>query len=146
MPFIMYVVAVLSLLRHGNLTDNGCRASQFPPAHAAAVGKDEVGSLLKEATASIEARRFQDAIIALKKILELDPGNPDAHVQLGRAQANLGNLEAAEVRITMRRINTQKYRMIEKLDFLTSQGLYLQALQHDPDYAPATTALGKLYL
>jgi Flp pilus assembly protein TadD len=79
-----------------------------------------VGSLLKEATASIEARRFQDAITALKRILELDPGNPDAHVQLGRAQANLGNLEAAEVRnpIKMRRNRYMEYRMIKKLDFL----------------------------
>lgn len=60
--------------------------------------EEETASAISRAKASIDARRFQDAVATLKRILEREPENAEAHVQLGRAQANLGKLDVAEVR------------------------------------------------
>lgn len=65
-----------------------------------AVGAD-LRALKANARHLLDSRRFNEAVSALNEALELQPSDAEAHVLLGRAQANLGHLDLAEVRLAV---------------------------------------------
>jgi len=62
-------------------------------------GKPAVETMVNEAKRLIQVRQFNEAVALLHEALEFHPDYPDGYVQLGRAEANLGRLDKAEVRL-----------------------------------------------
>ncbi len=83
--------------------------------------EDDVQTMVELAEQWVNKRMFKEAKAILKDAIDLDPSYPEAHIQLGRAHAFMGDLDEAEE-------------------------LYRHALTLDPQYVHALTSLGKLYL
>lgn len=68
---------------------------QQPEAHASAARQAEVRQRFEQAVVMLHARRHEDAVTALHRVLELAPRMPEAHVNMGYALLGLGKAAAA---------------------------------------------------
>lgn len=70
-------------------------ARHDPAAHARAARADEVRRRFDQAVLMLHARRYEHAVTALHRVLELDPQLPEAHANMGFALAGLQRWTAA---------------------------------------------------
>lgn len=64
-------------------------------AHARAAREAEIRNRFEQAVAMLHARRFDHAVTALHRLLELAPRMPEAHVNMGFALLGKGETKAA---------------------------------------------------
>jgi predicted Zn-dependent protease len=95
------VIAVFGAsLRHwnGDVVDTRERRADprsAPSAHAAEARADEVRVRFEQAVVMLHARQYEHAATALHRVIELDPGLPEAHVNMGYAMLGLERFKAA---------------------------------------------------
>lgn len=66
-----------------------------PKAHAAAAREQEIRRRFDQAVVMLHAKRYDHAVTALHRVLELAPQMPEAHVNMGFALIGLGRPKAA---------------------------------------------------
>ncbi|HSO06802.1 MAG TPA: tetratricopeptide repeat protein [Pelomicrobium sp.] len=66
-----------------------------PVGHVAAARRTEVRVRFDQGVAMLHARQYEHAVVALHRVLELDPALPEAHVNLGYALIGLERYGAA---------------------------------------------------
>jgi tetratricopeptide (TPR) repeat protein len=70
-------------------------ARSDPSAHAAFQQKSEVDARFAQGVVMLHARRYDHAVTAFHRVLELAPGLPEAHVNMGYALIGLERYQAA---------------------------------------------------
>jgi tetratricopeptide (TPR) repeat protein len=111
-------------------------------------------ALFDDSVQAMEAERWQDAEVLLMELTTREPRLPGPWVNLGIAQSELGNDEAAEA--SLRRAleidpnNCAAYTELGLLrrragDFLAAEANYLACVQRVPDFREAHLNLGVLY-
>ncbi len=63
--------------------------------HAVQARKQEIDLRFEQAVVMLHAKRYDHAVAALHRLLELAPGMPEAHVNMGYALLGAGNASAA---------------------------------------------------
>ena len=70
-------------------------AVKVPPRHDMTAGNDELTLRFQEAVVMLHAGRYDDAVIALHRVIEMSPRMPEAYVNMGFALYGLGRNHAA---------------------------------------------------
>ena len=71
-------------------------AVKFPPRHGPAAGaEDELTLRFQQAVVMLHAGKFDDAVVALHRVIELSPRMPEAYVNMGFALFGLQRYRAA---------------------------------------------------
>lgn len=70
-------------------------ARSDPSGHAAFQQKSEVEARFSQGVVMLHARRYDHAVTAFHRVLELAPELPEAHVNMGYALVGLGRFQAA---------------------------------------------------
>lgn len=68
---------------------------QDPQQHARIKQKEELDRRFNDGVALLRAKRYEDALTAFHRVLQLDPQMPEARVNAGYAMLGLGNARAA---------------------------------------------------
>jgi Flp pilus assembly protein TadD len=65
-------------------------ARSNPAGHALQARQSEVGVRFEQAVLMLHAKRYEEAIVALHRVIELEPTMPEAHTNLGFALLGAG--------------------------------------------------------
>jgi superkiller protein 3 len=104
---------------------------------------------------SLAQKKYSDALADLEKACELEPENPDFHLQMGRTYAMTGKLGDAEKEfrrvLELDRDDANGYLYLGNMSLITGNvneafNNYTRALELDPSLTRAQSALGKVAL
>lgn len=149
-PEIRDELAAHLLARGG---DDAVREALALAEEAVALGRDEVRHLHTLGEARLAAGDEEGSAEAYRQVLELDPGDPDAHLELGLYHERRGELKAAEGHMVEalktvpddpRGLYSYASLYYAADDLSTAEDLLARAVASDPDYSPALAALASV--
>jgi tetratricopeptide (TPR) repeat protein len=89
------IVSVPSSVKETVTVSPGADIAGEREKHAATRTNDEVYRRFKQGVAMLHAKRYEHAVTALQRVLELSPGMPEAYVNMGFAMIGLEKYETA---------------------------------------------------